>query len=308
MRLDAADAPRAAEAGGDDLVCSRSSKLTDLPRDSMDLQYKCLAELDVRLAVRLSTASKSLQDRFLSLKASDSNLHQAVVRTRSEHVRAALEDAKKHLARSEPSLFVVLWLLACAVAMFGTRGVAAYSLLDIYPCFVLAYSVSVFSRPWPPKTARMILLIFDFSLSYSGNIFITLQMSSSHTNMALVIALTSTVHALVLSIWMMSVSVQTSPWKDVGGWFQAAQSLLMLVFYVTLTSYYEGVPGVWKLSSACCRLFMLVHVSWTWIVQKVHDDDSDDDQANDAVEADNGVADGVNNHGPAIEPGDEGAN
>ncbi|GMH40955.1 hypothetical protein BSKO_08859 [Bryopsis sp. KO-2023] len=272
-----------------------SCSLVDLPGDSVDRQFDYMAQYDVRLAVRLSTASKSLQDRFQYLKGSSPSLRETVATTRGDHVRTGLEDAKKQLARCEPSLFVALWFIACVVGIFGARGGEEYSSFDLYPCLVLAYSVSVFSRRWPPNTARIVLLIFDFSLSYAGNIFITVQVNSSQTKLALVIALTSTVHALILSIWMMSVSVQTSPWRDLKGWFHTTQSLLMLAFYLSLTMYYEGFPGVWKLSSACCRLFMLVHLSWTWILPKVHEeDDGNEHQANGDVVG-NGGNDGDGN-------------
>lgn len=81
------------------------------------------------------------------------------------------------------------------------------------------------------------------------------------------IAVTSTVHALVLSLLMMSASMQASLWRELDSSLHRAQSVIMLFFYIAITMYYGGIPGIWKLSSACSRYVFVFALSRTAVFE-----------------------------------------
>lgn len=254
--------------------------LQDLCPNVVDHLLELLAKGDSATAARLSCASGTLRKQFLQLLESVPEAGEAMARTKDEHVRESMEAAKGVVEQCEPAALTSLWVGGCLT----TAGLMSQSMgkllsLNLYHSMVLAYSVFTFSQKWNPEVAKAMRLMFDFSLSYAGNVFVTLQVNSSQSLLALAVTMTSTIHALVLSVLMMSASVQASLWRDLNSTLHKGESVLMLIFYMSVTFCYGGIPGVWKLASACCRLFMLIHLSWTWILPKLGEVDNDADDA-----------------------------
>lgn len=83
-------------------------------------------------------------------------------------------------------------------------------------------------------------------------------MTSANSTFALLMAMASTLHALILSVLVMSAWLQIAPWTKLKSWIQDAQSIIMLLFHLHFAMYSDGIPGLLKLSSACCRCASLV--------------------------------------------------
>lgn len=247
---------------------SKLESLLDLPSCVLGKQLEHLVATDLNTAIKLSTTSKQLKEHFAETLAREPEMNKRVTEARDEHVKACLEEARSGMALADPSTAVTLWMSALSIAMSGVRGSEEWRALEVYQWLVHAYSLSLFSRAWPARTAKAVLLIFDFSLSLAGNIFCTLLASTVRTRLSSMLALLSVLHALVTSVLLLSVSVHPDSWRSLGGTLHKLHNRLAVILYFSLAFYHDSFPGAWRLASASCRLFTLVYMSWLAVIPK----------------------------------------
>lgn len=254
--------------GAADECCSNLQRsLLDLPRCVVDKQLELLVSSDLQSGVKLCTSSKQLRDQLAEVLQRLPDVKEKVQAARNTHQQRCLKEATSCMALSDPSTGVVLWISALLIALIGIRSPDEWRALELYQWLVHAYSLSLFSRMWPTRTAREVLLIFDFSLSLAGNIFCTLLASVLRNRFSSTCALLSLVHALVMSVVLLSVSVQPSSWR-LGSTMLRIHNRLAVVMYFSLAFYHDGFSGAWRLASASCRLFTLVYMSWLAVIPK----------------------------------------
>lgn len=167
-------------------LCSRAPCLSSpsrglfnpetLPKDLIEELFRFLVRNSPAQAVSLRCASKLLSERMGDALESAPELKKIMAKFRNQNVKVSLEEAKELTSRSEGALFTSLWLGSILAAALGLMvDCEDWSLLALFPPFLLVYTLAAFSSVRAPDTAKVLRLMFDFSLSYAGNVFVTVQ-------------------------------------------------------------------------------------------------------------------------------------
>lgn len=153
-----------------------------LPRDLAEELFQFLVRGSPAQAASLCCASKVLRQRLEEVLKNSPELNAIMRKARDEHVEASLEDAKEGISHNERALYTTLWLGSSLIAALEIMGNSEEcSALLFLPPVLMAYSVAAFSAHRTPDAAKVLRLMFDFSLSYAGNVFVTVQVGEADT-------------------------------------------------------------------------------------------------------------------------------